>query len=203
MAMIRVQGRLHIIWSCSEKEKYNCPQGYHGKIWCRYWWPLRELMAKAIFWQWWRADIPSNWTLDDHKDYWIEPTDLLTTAHNVLLASRHEAATKYQIGLQSQHLAEVFQSSTSQKKKHPQTSINLFFLVALSSFLHPTWFEKRKTSPKPKRNKRWRDLNLTWSCSPTWKANSHRFAFSKALLLAAKDTTVASWKGRIVQSIGF
>ena len=42
------------------------------------------------------------------------------------------------------------------------------------------------------------DLNLTWSCSATWKANSHRFAFSKALLLAAKDTTVASWKGRML-----
>ena len=82
------------------------------------------------------------------------------TAHHVLLASRHEAATKYQIGLQSQHLAEVFQSSTSQKKTSPNFNKPLLFGGALSSFLHPTWFEKRKTSPKPKRNKRWRDLTF-------------------------------------------
>ena len=158
-------------------------------------------MAKAIFWQWWRSDIPSNWTLDDHKDYWIEPTDLLT--NRTQCPSRKQTRGCHEIpnwiakptpgwGFSILHF--------SKKKKHPQTSINLFFLWRF----HPFYIQKKhppNRSPNdggifyPKRIS-----SLTWSCSATWKANSHRFAFSKALLLAAKDTTVASWKGRIVQS---
>lgn len=78
MALIRVQGRLYIIWSCSDKKNYNCPQDYHRKS---------DADTDGHYANWWQrrfsdsdggSDIPSNWTLDDHKDYWIEPTDLLT-----------------------------------------------------------------------------------------------------------------------------